>query len=97
MKYSFTIFLFCFFSFNVTAQYEWMNTYSYGVDNYINSIDTTSDHGYFIAGGYGNGLLGNYFAAKLDSNGNEIWHILGTKYSGFSLSMMFARRIALPD
>ena len=85
MKYSVTIFFFCFFSFNVTAQYAWKNTYSYNLINFVNAIDTTSDHGYFIAGGYRDvSSLGNYFAAKLDSNGNEIWRIIGTKYIGFS-------------
>ena len=73
------------FSFNLSAQFDWKNTYSYNLINFVNSIDTTSEHGYFIAGGYKDvSSLGNYFAAKLDSNGNEIWQILGTKYIGFA-------------
>ena len=86
MKYSFTIFIFCFFSFNVTAQYAWMNNYFIGLDNYVTSVDTTSDQGYFIAGFYQYTGLGNYFAAKLDNDGNEIWYIQGDKFHSGSYS-----------
>ena len=37
------------FSFNLSAQYEWMNTYTFNLDNNIHSVDTTSDNGFFIA------------------------------------------------
>ena len=83
MKSLLLIPFFYFISFNLTAQYEWMKTYSYNLDNSINSVDTTSDCGFFIAGGeQGQGAQGNYFVAKLDSNGNEIWHVIGTRFNG---------------
>ena len=83
MKLFFVIFLFNLFSFNLSAQYAWLNTYSYSLDNFIDAVDTTSDQGYFLAGGYQE-PFGNFFAAKLDSDGNEIWHTIGTKYNGLS-------------
>ncbi len=62
-----------------------MNSYLYSIDNFINAVDTTSNGGYFIAGGYQNmGSQGNYFAAKLDDNGNEIWHVYGNRYNGIA-------------
>ena len=30
------------------------------------------------------GSQGNYFAAKLDDNGNEIWHVYGNRYNGIA-------------
>ncbi len=82
MKSLLLIPVFYFISFNLFAQYEWMKTYSIGLDNFITSVDTSSEQGYFIAGGVqGQVSLGNYIAAKLDSNGNEIWQIIGDKFN----------------
>lgn len=82
MKSLLLIPIFYFISFNLSAQYAWMNTYSIGLDNFITSVDTSSEQGYFIAGGVqGQVSLGNYIAAKLDSNGNEIWQIIGDKFN----------------
>ncbi len=82
MKYLFFVLFFLILCLKCSAQYEWLNTYSYSLDNFITSVDTTSDQGYFLAGGYQDqSSAGNYFAAKLDSNGNEIWHIIGDKYN----------------
>ena len=83
MKILFLLLYFLILNLNSSAQYVWMNTYSFDLDNYVNSADTSSDQGYFITGGETDqGFGGNYFAAKLDSNGNEIWQIIGNRYIG---------------
>ena len=65
MKSLLLIPFFYFISFNLSAQYEWMKTYSIGLDNFITSVDTSSEQGYFLAGGVqGQVSLGNYIAAK---------------------------------
>ena len=79
MKNLCIIFLFIGFNLNISAQYAWRNIYSAWYYSDVNSVDTTSDQGYFITG-----TVSEYhaadsysFAAKLDSNGNEIWQIIG--------------------
>ena len=98
MKYSLTIFIFCFLNINAPAQYAWMNTYSYNLDNFITAVDTASDQGYFLTGGYQDqGSAGNYIAAKLDRDGNEIWHIIGDKYKNYFYVCNFTSDISFID
>ena len=76
---------FVIFSFGFSkAQSVWNKYYNYNLDNWVASIDTLSDGSIYLAGRESDlSGGGNYFVSKLDSNGNELWHRIGTRYLGF--------------